>query len=333
MWFKELVGFEESREAVYENIEVEGVVMRSKANGKMFRVGKFEMSSVSSLQRNLNYGTYNGVMTLEEVVGNVQDFHTDRKNANAVFQAASQFNMLEMVSPNITPERGVDVYENDRTQGPACAIACGPGTIFRNYFVDVNGQIGQTESQQLNGLGLWEDYFDNSEHHFWRLQNGYAFFTQDGLEEISQHIKSLSKEEREILKSHLMVGVQWNTQVTLAAQPHMVTQVYCSAIPIGYSSYIPTKKFEEVARLILEATYEATFLVAIKNYQETGEPQLFLTLVGGGVFANPEEWIWDAIEQCLLKYKHVPLKVKIVSYGRSNAWLKDKIDTFCINNF
>lgn len=333
MWFKELVGFEESREAVYENIEVDGVVLKSKINQKMFRFGRFEMCSLSSLYRNLSYGSFQSTVTVEEVVGNVQDFHKDRKNGNAVFQAASQFNMLEMVSPNVTPERGVDIYENDRTQGPACAIACGVGTIYRNYFVDVNGQKGQTETQQLDGLHLLSEYFDNNERQFWRMQNGYAFFTEEGLTEITNHIQSLTLEEREMLKSRLLVGVQWNTQVTIAAQPHMVTQVYCSALPIGYSSYISVNRFEALAKLILEATYEATFLVAIKNFQETGEPQLFLTLVGGGVFANPEEWIWEAIEKCLKKFKHVPLKVKIVSYGKSNRGLKDKIDTFCINNF
>ncbi|MCK5683507.1 hypothetical protein KAJ27_05280 [bacterium] len=51
-----------------------------------------------------------------------------------MFQVASQFNLLEMVSPGVTPEEGVGRYEHDHTQGPACAIACGVGTIYRNYF-------------------------------------------------------------------------------------------------------------------------------------------------------------------------------------------------------
>jgi len=61
--------------------------------------------------------------------------HCDIENTNALFQAASQFNLLEMIVPHISPEQGVDRYENDFTQGPACAIACGAGTIYRNYFV------------------------------------------------------------------------------------------------------------------------------------------------------------------------------------------------------
>ena len=37
-------------------------------------------------------------------------------NAGALFPVASQFNLLEIPSRQVTPERGVDVYESDRTQ-------------------------------------------------------------------------------------------------------------------------------------------------------------------------------------------------------------------------
>ena len=49
------------------------------------------------------------------------------ENRGALFQVASQFNMLEMVGPRVTPEEGVTRYEHDRTQGPACAMAAGRG--------------------------------------------------------------------------------------------------------------------------------------------------------------------------------------------------------------
>jgi hypothetical protein len=38
------------------------------------------------------------------------------------------------------PEQGVGRYENDFTQGPACAVSAGAGTIYRNYWVPVNGE-------------------------------------------------------------------------------------------------------------------------------------------------------------------------------------------------
>jgi hypothetical protein len=32
------------------------------------------------------------------------------------------------------PEHGVTVYSGDPTQGPACALACAAGSVYRNYF-------------------------------------------------------------------------------------------------------------------------------------------------------------------------------------------------------
>ena len=40
----------------------------------------------------------------------------------------------------------------DRSQGPACAIACGAATIYRNYFAPLDGRPGQIEMRQFDGL-------------------------------------------------------------------------------------------------------------------------------------------------------------------------------------
>ena len=57
-----------------------------------------------------------------------------------------------MVSPDVTPEDGVTRYQDDRTQGPACAIAAGAATIYRNYFAPIEGQQSLTAARQNNGL-------------------------------------------------------------------------------------------------------------------------------------------------------------------------------------
>ena len=46
----------------------------------------------------------------------------------------------------------ITLYENDLTQGPACALATGAATVYRNYFVHVNGKSGQTTNNQINTL-------------------------------------------------------------------------------------------------------------------------------------------------------------------------------------
>ena len=54
--------------------------------------------------------------------------HADSELGGALFQVASQFNLLEMAGPSVSPEDGVTRYGGDHTQGPACAIAAGGRT-------------------------------------------------------------------------------------------------------------------------------------------------------------------------------------------------------------
>ena len=120
--------------------------MTSQANGRRMRPGRFELPSLAELRKRREpYWTGQG-LRFDQIVADVQSLTAQPGSAGAVFQVASQFNMLEMVSPDVTPERGVDGYEHDHTQGPACAIACGAGTIYRNYFVPVDGGMGQTST-------------------------------------------------------------------------------------------------------------------------------------------------------------------------------------------
>ncbi|WP_245316866.1 hypothetical protein [Bradyrhizobium manausense] len=44
------------------------------------------------------------------------------------------------------------IYQSDSTQGPACAIAAGAATIYRNYFAKVAGRLGQTKDRQIDAL-------------------------------------------------------------------------------------------------------------------------------------------------------------------------------------
>ena len=97
--------------------------------------------------------------------GDVKKHLTDPTNQNSLFQVASQFNLLEMASPAMTPERGVDIYYNDPTQGegssdgpnrdvrlkyfrgtlkgPACSVCAIGATLYRNYFVPVGNREGR----------------------------------------------------------------------------------------------------------------------------------------------------------------------------------------------
>lgn len=329
MWFEQLTGFsEESPDQVRKLLTVKGDELLSSINGKKYRIGKLETPSLSELRTRVNdLQLPKGRIRFTEIVASVQELHADVGNQDALFQAASQFNLLEMVGPQITPEKGIANYENDFTQGPACAIACGAGTIFRNYFVPLDNQIGQTADKQIDCLQDIGKLFNNPELELWKMSNGYALISQYGILHLNSILSKQSTDEYEQTKQALRIGIQSNTQVTILGCSHPVTQVYCSALPVSYSQ-LESAYLKRFAFLILDATYEATILASLINHRDTGSNKVFLTLVGGGAFGNDIEWILDAIDKTLSKYSNYDLDIKLVSYGSSNPALKTLIEKY-----
>jgi len=325
-WFETLTGFpEESPQQVRQNITVDGQTMTSQGNGKVFVYGQLETPTLGELRERVHAsGFKSGKMSVREVIANVQHLHTNESNAGSLFQVASQFNLLEMVSPSYTPEDGVGIYENDRTQGPACAIAAGAGTIYRNYFAIVNGQTGQSANNQIDCLAHIGAALGNTESRLWEMRNGYALASESGLVEIAQRLQNSSESELDRLRQLLRIGIQWNTQVTLNDSRHTVSQAYCSALPVRYSRH-PSHLWAAFARLILEAAYEATICTAILNAMVHGNNRLFLTLLGGGAFGNEPDWIVGAIQRTLTLYKDVELDVAIVSYGSPTPYIQQLV--------
>jgi hypothetical protein len=323
MWFETLTGFsEESPQQVRANITVDGNALKSHVNGNVLVCGELEIPSLAELRERVHSSGHKvGKISVCEVVANVQHLHTNESNAGSLFQVASQFNLLEMVDPSVTPEIGVGIYEHDHTQGPACAVAAGAGTIYRNYFAIVNGQTGQSARNQIDCLADIGAALGNSESRLWEMRNGYALASHNGLVEISHRLRASSESELDRLRQLLRIGIQWNTQVTLNDARHMVSQAYCSALPVAYSDHV-SNLWVEFARLVLEASYEATICTAILNSMRYGNNRLFLTLVGGGAFGNETTWILEAIQRALNLYKHADLDVAIVSYGSSNQYIR-----------
>ncbi|WP_020529271.1 hypothetical protein [Flexithrix dorotheae] len=328
MWFERLTGFSEINPTqVRENLEVRDNTLVSRINSKEYIFGKLDVLSLAELKnRSRPLGEYDSALQVLEVVGNIQTFHKKKSNNGAFFQAASQFNLLEMVSPHVNPEEGVSIYEHDYTQGPACAIACGAGTIYRNYFAKVNNQIGQTANNQIDCLKDLGLKLGNEKGDLWQMKNGYALANKAGLEHISQQIRRCSEEEYEELKNLLRIGIQWNTEVTISENKNIVTQAYCSALPVGYST-LDHGLWEDFAQLVLDATYEATFYAALKNFEHTKNNNVYLTLVGGGAFGNQYEWIFEAIRKSIHKFRKTPLIIKMVSYGSSNSRVRTFLES------
>ena len=303
-WFSELFGFSESEAGVRSNIVIDGASVHSAANSRSFAHGTLEIPTLGELRTQAGQvaSSVKGTLQIRQVVANAQELHRDPANAGSLFQVASQFNLLEMVSPDVTPDQGITRYESDRTQGPACAMACAAGTLYRNWFA-------QTTKHQIDTLAEVGASLGNDADRYWQMRNGYALLTGDcPTDTPTDH-------------DELRIGVHYDTEVTLEGADHLVSQAYCSALPIAYSP-VSADEVEPLARLVLNSSYEATFAAGAVNAERTGNNSVFLTLIGGGVFGNPSAWIIDAIERAATIYAHTELDVAIVSFGNSNPELQ-----------
>lgn len=325
-WFERITGFREARyEATRSKLKVERGRLHSLVNGQSYGIGSLELVSLQTLrERAQSGGALPGRLKVDVVRGDVRELHQSAENANALFQVASQFNLLEMISPDITPERGVTRYQNDMTQGPACAIAAGAATIYRNYFAIVGGAYGQTAVRQIDGLANMGDVLATATGlpvtALWDMQNGYALCSKSGLRAIAKHIETLSPEAIDALAGMLRVGVHQDVEVTDAEGPNrpIVSQIFCSALPLNYS-HVPANEWKIFASLILRAAYEATLWAGVVNAQRGASNVVFVTRLGGGAFGNVEEWIDAAMRRAFRVVADFGLKVKIVSYGVPSA--------------
>jgi hypothetical protein len=319
-WFERLTGFcEQDYELTQSRIAVEGDELVSTANDRRYGVGILALPTLAELLDRVKV-SHAQRTTVQCIAADIGALHAHPDYEGALFQVASQFNLLEMTGPSVSPEDGVARYAFDHTQGPACAIAAGAATIYRNYCVPVEDRIGQTRDHQLNALAHVGSALaaksDQSIDHFWSMQNGYALCTQAGLHTIDDLVQQGGDSVRDDLRGALAIGVHANVEVTDGdhSPGQRVSQAFCSALPIAYSP-IPRREWETFARLILEASYEATLLAAVEQSTKGGSNTVLLTRVGGGAFGNADAWIDDAIMRALGIVQYAGLDVKLVSYG------------------
>jgi hypothetical protein len=317
-WFETLTGFRETDyDETRAKLKVEGNRLRSLVNGKDYGIGELELVSLESLRQRVKAaGELPGRLRVEVVTGDVRQMHRLPEHAGALFQVASQFNLLEMVSPTVTPEQGVTRYQNDHTQGPACAIAAGAATIYRNYFAPVNGSHGQNTERQVDGLADLGRTLASAlnQNALWEMKNGYALCTPVGLNSIAEYLRSLQSEQLDILRGKLCIGIHRDVEVTEGGRRPLVSQAFCSALPVAYTQVQPVL-WEAFASLVLEAAYEATMSAAVLNARRGASNVVLLTQLGGGAFGNHDNWIHAATRRSLEKMRKCDLDVKLVSYG------------------
>jgi len=325
-WFETLTGFREgSYGDTRSQLDVRAKRLHSTANGRSWSTGELETPSVAALRERAKAqpGLRGGKLKVSCVSGDVRAMHRDPANTGALFQVASQFNLLEMIGPDVTPEHGVTRYATDRTQGPACAIAAGAATIFRNYFADVDGASGQTRNRQIDCLRDLGAALGNEAGALWTMRNGYALCSAAELAAIEKRLGDATESERDRLRDLLRIGVHRDVEATETTSPHpLVSQAFCSALPVSYTS-IAARQWKNFATLVLEGAYEATLWAAVLNRRHASSSSnvVFLTMLGGGAFGNDPSWILGALARSFDLMKDIDLDVRIVSYGSTPSEL------------
>lgn len=225
-----------------------------------------------------------------------------------LFVIASQFNSVEYRNSQ-TPVRRVQEYMRDRTAGPIAQMAADPGLAQCLLDMAWDGK--------LNSIPFVDDFQGTFE-----IRNGYLFAYPPDDPEAQQSV--IERFEQELTKTRVTVSSNVpvcgyaNGRMHSGEHPHRVHLAYCSAMPYNYRemSYggngnqpMNTGAFcERVCKLILRAQYASAFRYAIDNNVD----QIYLTLLGGGVFNNKPEWIVDAI-------RHVIENAKLYHSQRSEA--------------
>ena len=316
-WFERITGFREVSWAdTQARLSVQDGRLVTPATDYRPKVGSLETPTLDELRRRVAALPLSGRTHVDCVSGDARELHGAPENEGALMQVASQFNLLEMVGPDVSPEHGVTRYIHDRTQGPACAIAAGAATIYRNYLAEVHGGPGQTRHRQVDCLADLGRALGNADGSRWAMRNGYALPTRAGLEHVDRLLANASAAESEDLLGLLRIGLHWDAQVTdVRDREVLVSQAFCSALPIAYAR-LHDAPWERFARLVLDACYEATLLAACLNAAGGASRRVLLTRVGGGAFGNDVRWINAAIERAVDLVMGKGLEVVLVAYGQ-----------------
>merc|ERR1712107_310777 len=108
-----------------------------------------------------------------------------------------------------------------------------------------------------------------------------------------------------------------------ASTTQSVSQVWCSAVPVSLGEsdeHCSEEDWEPLARVVLEAAYEATLLAGVISSSDTqGKCKVMLCLLGNGVYGNKVEWIIDSMNIALRKFKTYGFAcdVHVMHYGPS----------------
>jgi hypothetical protein len=262
--------------------------------GRSWRAGRFQPTAVGDLRRRAvedrrSNGARSARVRLWVIDGGSASTDIGSLQASAgdgaLFQVASQFNCLESPGPWLNP---VERYLGDSTQGPRASISALPGTLLRHYAAP--GPDGQRFVQIDDGRQI-ELLADVCAPEVAAVRNGYLL-VDDIVDPRSLRAVLETRFESIRIGVHddveVVLGYDWAGAVP--APGPRIAQVFTSTVAGGGYGTL-SGPLVDVCRQLLRAAYLGTLLAAVTLHR----PRVVLTLIGGGVFGNPLDVIWESI--------------------------------------
>lgn len=296
-------------------------------NRDNYKYGKFETKSLTELEYLFNESklTENDKMPVFEVrlhngINNNNKKYFDvscmqyncEEKYKPLFQVASNFNCLEVPSSLTNPFSGTFITHQliDSTQGPSAASGC------------IHGNLTKLSIHNTNNINLLENIDDIE------VPNGKCYNYDTNNIESSINCKDVKigilRDVYATIDRSNIYDIKYNDKGT------KITQLYSSTCIQANSN--PSKLSEQ----FLKAAYEGLFLYACLN----GNKNIYLTLIGGGVFYNNKELILRTIINSFNKYKlYLPNNCKVILpiYDKSNNKLAtslfNKVDESIISYY
>lgn len=267
--------------------------------GERWSAGSFQSITVEDLRNEFNElpaRPARGTFTFIEG-GDITQLQSNPANARAFFQIASNFDCLEGPGLDFTG------YTYARAQGEIASVAAFPAALARGYL------IPEQERNLLQDLP-----------HF-RLRasanggNNFVFpRSRLGIEFDYQHVRVGIHADVDVLFGRM--GSHGDRHQRVNVQP--VTQIFTSALNVGINQLDRAGNMERVARAMLQASFEGTLLAAATRGTQPRidghRQQVFLTLMGCGVFHNRLEWVADVLEGLAHDIRVFNLDVNLVIF-------------------
>jgi hypothetical protein len=225
-----------------------------------------------------------------------------------MFQVASQFYCLEAPGPEVVRVRD---YLHDPTQGPRAAISCFPGTLLRHYAAPGDGGrfVQTNEGRQIELLAAV------CEPGVARVRGGYLL--DRNIAEPIVFAELLERRFDEIMvgiheELEVVFGYAWDGRVAPGVR---VSQAFTSTLAAG--GYSDGRLARTDFFRICERLQRAAQLGTILGAAATGARRVVMTLIGGGVFGNPTEVIWEAIAWAADEAARLGAALDVVVNGRN----------------